>query len=342
MVIADRCLALMREHHTAAIPRNYELFYRYAAGDDGALTAAFEPILKRPQPISAEETDQLYEDFIASRRVDKQVDDVGDSLSGEIGAILELVHSARDSTEAFSEALMRAGAQLSSVSDPEQFKSFVQTLVGATRKMAQNSQSLKSRLAASKAQISELQANLEQMRLESSTDPLTNLANRKRFDQILTQQMREADRTDSPLCLLLIDIDDFKGFNDHFGHQTGDGVLKLVSRAMQAQVKGRDLVARYGGEEFAIIMPRTVLQNAIAVAEQIRRSVMGKELVRKSTGQTLGRITLSIGVACYKYGETAQGFIHRADASLYIAKHGGRNRVKSEQDQDAKDGLNAA
>jgi diguanylate cyclase len=137
------------------------------------------------------------------------------------------------------------------------------------------------------------------------------------------------------MALMLTDIDHFKAFNDTFGHLTGDQVLRLVALAMKQNVKGQDIAARYGGEEFAVILPGTTLRAALTVADHVRRAVMTKELMKRSTGEHLGRVTVSIGVAAFKKGETAQSLIERADNCLYAAKRAGRNRVISETDPEA-------
>ena len=107
------------------------------------------------------------------------------------------------------------------------------------------------------------------------------------------------------MSLLLTDIDHFKKFNDTFGHLTGDQVLRLVAMSVKQNVKGQDIAARYGGEEFAIVLPNTVLRSAITVADHIRRAVMAKELMKRSTGEHLGRVTISVGVATLRTDDTA-------------------------------------
>ena len=136
------------------------------------------------------------------------------------------------------------------------------------------------------------------------------------------------------MALMLTDIDHFKAFNDTFGHLTGDQVLRLVALAVKQNVKGQDIAARYGGEEFAVILPATTLRAALTVADHVRRAVMTKELMKRSTGEHLGRVTVSIGVAALKKGETAQSLIERADNCLYAAKRCGRNRVMCETDPE--------
>src|SRR5690606_14455509 len=167
-------------------------------------------------------------------------------------------------------------------------------------------------------------------RRESMLDPLTKIANRKSFDEGIEAAIGEADANDAPLCLLIIDIDHFKNFNDTFGHQTGDQVLRLIAMTLKSNIKGRDLAARYGGEEFVAILPHTDLRGAVIVAENIRKAVQAKELLKRSTGEKLGRITASFGVASYTFGDNSNTFIERADRCLYAAKRSGRNRVVSE------------
>jgi diguanylate cyclase len=137
------------------------------------------------------------------------------------------------------------------------------------------------------------------------------------------------------VALLLADIDHFKNFNDTYGHLTGDQVLRLVAMALKQNVKGQDIAARYGGEEFAIILPNTTLRSALTVADHVRRAVMTKELMKRSTGEHLGRITVSVGVATLHKDESAPSLIERADNALYAAKHYGRNRVMCETDPEA-------
>jgi diguanylate cyclase len=162
------------------------------------------------------------------------------------------------------------------------------------------------------------------------TDPLTTLANRKFFEDSIKRFIDECEERDTPLSVILTDIDHFKKFNDTYGHLTGDQVLRLVAIALKQNVKGQDVAARYGGEEFVVLLPRTALMAAVTVADNIRRAVIGKELMRRSTGETLGRVTISLGVACWRRGDTVASLLERADACLYAAKHAGRNCVMAE------------
>jgi diguanylate cyclase len=126
-----------------------------------------------------------------------------------------------------------------------------------------------------------------------------------------------------------------------FGHLTGDQVLRLVAMSVKQIVKGQDIAARYGGEEFAVALPKTALRSAISVADQVRRAVMNKELMKRSSGERLGRVTISIGVALLRPSDTPQSLIERADKCLYAAKRNGRNQVMGESDLEANGPLEA-
>jgi diguanylate cyclase len=112
-------------------------------------------------------------------------------------------------------------------------------------------------------------------------------------------------------------------------------VLRLVATTVKQNVKGQDIAARYGGEEFAVVLPKTTLRAAIIVADHIRRAVVNKELLKRSTGEPLGRVTISVGAAHLRHDESSQSLIERADACLYAAKRAGRNRVISDTDPEA-------
>ena len=179
--------------------------------------------------------------------------------------------------------------------------------------------------------ISELNGRLEDVKRESLTDALTGLANRKCFEIKLAEAENSAIEQSSPFSLLMVDIDYFKKFNDRYGHQMGDQVLKLVGQVLTRSFKGRDTAARYGGEEFAIVLPRADLEAATALAERVRKKVAESRVTRKRSGEQLGQITLSLGVACHRLGETARDLVIRADRALYRAKESGRNRVVAEE-----------
>jgi diguanylate cyclase (GGDEF)-like protein/PAS domain S-box-containing protein len=174
-----------------------------------------------------------------------------------------------------------------------------------------------------------LMDHAESLRARSYVDGLTGIANRRYFDVALERELRRAQRMDSQLSLLLIDIDSFKAYNDHFGHQQGDTCLATVAQALAAKLKRpADVAARYGGEEFGAILPDTSLEQAERHANAIREHVAALALAHAPAAHW-PMVTLSIGVASFgKDGlNEPAALIEAADKALYAAKRGGRNRV---------------
>ena len=160
------------------------------------------------------------------------------------------------------------------------------------------------------------------------TDPLTRLANRRRFDQCLTSEWRRGMRERQPLSLLLIDVDFFKSYNDTYGHLRGDGCLKQIAEsAMDVVTRPGDLVARFGGEEFAVVLPNTPSEGAMQVADEICAALRQRRLEHKAS--PLGNVTISVGCATMVpgLGQHAPVLIQKADDALYAAKRKGRNQV---------------
>jgi diguanylate cyclase len=259
-----------------------------------------------------------------------------EALGGNMGALIDdimgkLESSARD-TANYKDALSAATGQLGGERSPADLRTLVDGLISATRAMEIRAKSLEGELQASSEQVSELRVKLADVRKESMTDPLTGIANRKAFDEALLAATTAVARDGEEVTLLLCDIDHFKLFNDTWGHQTGDQVLRLVASCLGENTKGRDTAARYGGEEFGVVLRGTGLEAATRVANQIRGLVETKKLVKKSTGDILGAITISIGVAQFGPDEIGETVIRRADACLYGAKHNGRNLVINQND----------
>jgi diguanylate cyclase (GGDEF)-like protein len=168
---------------------------------------------------------------------------------------------------------------------------------------------------------------------KARVDALTGIANRRRLDEHLLQEWAAHRQQQRQLSLLVCDVDHFKLYNDHYGHQAGDFCLKIVAEALDSCLRSGDLVARYGGEEFAIILPRTDLAMARKVAERARAAVFDAAIPHAKSS-TADRVTISIGAAAAipsRAGESeARLLIEQADQFLYSAKRSGRNRVACE------------
>ena len=334
MAFAEVALGQIKSLRQTAIPRNYEIWYAYATGYNSPLNKIINETLARHGKLTEADLEQIYETYLSQIKTSDRIDKVGARVIGEIDDVMILISDALGMSANYDASLSGASQKLSSARKPDQVKSIVESLVKSTREMRDTNKALEDRLSLSKNEISNLQQSLEAIRAESLTDPLTGLGNRKYFDRSIATAVQNALANGEPLSLLMFDIDHFKSFNDSYGHLTGDQVLRLVGMSLKQTIKGQDITARYGGEEFVVVLPNTALRPALTVADHIRRAVMAKELKKKSTGEILGRVTISVGVSMLKPDDDTDSLIERADACLYAAKRNGRNRVICEADPE--------
>lgn len=322
---AGEALVLIRKYGHPAHPHIYETWYTYVDGINRALNEVIDGILRARGTIDAGEIGAIHEAHLSTTRLSDELDKVGGTVSDEIDQVLGMIGIARSSADAYGRSLADFGQTLDGGADPRLSRSVVENLV--SEMISANAQ-LEVRLTESRRQMVRLKGNLEAVRAESLRDPLTALANRKSFDTTMAKFLN--DRV--PFSLVMGDVDRFKQFNDTYGHLTGDQVLRLVAATIRQTVGNKDFVARYGGEEFAIVLPGTELDAAQAAAENVRRAVMTRDLMKRSTGERLGRVTMSLGMSTWRLGDTAETMIERADRALYAAKAGGRNRVVTESE----------
>jgi diguanylate cyclase len=334
MAFAEVALGQIRSLRQTAVPRNYEIWYVYATGYNSPLNKIINETLARNGKLSEADLELIYETYLSQTKTTDRIDKVGARVIGEIDDVMTLITEALGMSAGYDDSLVDATKRLSVANNRDDVRAIVDALVKATREMRGTNKALEERLTLSKSEISNLQHSLEAIRAESLTDPLTGLGNRKYFDRSIGVAVQQAFANGQPLSLLMFDIDHFKSFNDSYGHLTGDQVLRLVGMSLKQTIKGQDITARYGGEEFAVVLPNTALRQALTVADHIRRAVMAKELKKKSTGEILGRVTISVGVSMLKPGDDTDSLIERADACLYAAKRNGRNRVICEADPE--------
>ena len=325
----ELALDRLKANRTAAYPQNYELWYTYAAGFNSALNSKVDEAVERDGRLDQQTTAELYNQFLSPVRLHDRVGEVSSSVSMRINEILELLEGSEESVGSYGDALRAASDGLGNAKTQAQSRAIVERILAATREIESKNTELEQQLHESREQIEGLHDSLEAIRFESLTDQLTGIANRKHFDRRLHEAVEIANAEARRLCLAFCDIDHFKKFNDTWGHPTGDQVLRLVGATLKGMANAHDLPARFGGEEFAIIIFDQDIERAAEWADRVRTAVMEKELVRKSTGDSLGRVTMSAGVTSYVPGETVESFLERADQLLYDAKRTGRNRVVS-------------
>jgi diguanylate cyclase len=317
-----------------AEPKSFELWYRYAAGHDSLLNQAVNDVISSPAGLTEADFDRLCASHGSSERAGSRLSAAATDLSGEITQVIGMIVAAAVSSEKYDRHLGDGLIGFKQTESYEALKPVVEALVVATREMESETRALEMQLEESKARAARLQHEVNALRAEILMDSLPSVGNRQYFDDSLISLVGEATRSDTPLSLLFADIDHFKSFNDRFGHQVGDQVLRLVAGLITNALRDGDVVGRYGGEEFGIILPGTPLADAKKTAERIRTAILARDIKKRGGTGSFGRITISIGVAQFREGETPVALVERADACLYAAKRAGRNRVVGESDPE--------
>jgi diguanylate cyclase len=328
-VVAQETLDLMRLHGVPATADNYDVWLSYRLGRNPTLREAIDGRIAAGQVFTAEFNTEIYERFFTGLGASAQIVLAGERIARDLGQVLGFLKDAEEKSGDYGRTLETVATDLNRAG-PEQIRHIVAGLAAATLDMANHNQHLTSQLHKATTEIDTLRSSLESVRVESLTDSLTGLANRRMFDETLRMRLEEAKSQRSELCLMICDIDHFKRFNDTWGHYTGDQILRFLASALQSHARPDYLVARYGGEEFAVIMPRANMKNAGQVAEVLRAAIQAKRLRRRSTNEDLGQVTVSVGVAGFQAGDTPQGLVERADACLYASKRNGRNQVTTD------------
>ena len=325
---AAEAFARIEQIGLPATPDIFELWFAYFSGNNSEVVRSIDIMASQDFELTLERCRELHRRLLNSDRsretLAKAEEIVGNTLT-DVDAMFNTIHS---SNEDFGGSLETVGAKIATTTDPAELKKLVTDMMGETQKMMSENKSLEQKLQKSSSTMQELKSEMETVRKEAFTDGLTGIANRKKFDIEVELMMAEAREHDQSLTLVIGDIDHFKSFNDTYGHQIGDQVLRLVARTFHDGVKGRDLPCRYGGEEFVIILPETSADNGVKVANVLREAVKGKEIRNRATGETLTPVTISMGVAEIGPEEDLKDWIERADKALYRAKKMGRDRVE--------------
>jgi len=323
-------LQLLGRFDLPGTPVNYTVWYEYAAKLNTHLMNEVDQCLSVKQPITSELTSSWFQKHVVYRG-HGLVQSVKTDLLKVLREVFGDLSTAGNDVSLFGKSLARFSERIESVEDKETFQATLKNLLMEVKNVEKSSEVLEKRLKHANEQVEMLQEKLKEVEQHATIDPLTNLFNRRSFEQRLIQQMETSTFSGGDLSLVIIDIDHFKRINDTYGHLTGDDLLRIIAKTLKDFVKGKDIVCRYGGEEFIILLPDTPLAGALTVAEKIRNHFSQMAWKQKSTGVSMGKVTLSAGVAHFRPKESMESFVQRADVALYHSKKAGRNRVTSEQ-----------
>lgn len=318
-------LPLMSKHADGFKPISYAVWYEYVAGNE-ALRQEIDANIQNGARLTTAVTFDLYKRYMIDR-VEMAVNNARSGLLDVLGKMKGTLVDANSRASGFNEDIESFSRSIAASDDRAELMANVGEMLERARSMSEAFNSIRANVSAGQQDIDRLTDELDRMRLEAQTDPLTSLLNRRGFDTALKAMMERAVQDQSELSLLMVDIDHFKRVNDSYGHLFGDQVIRGVAQAIKSLVKGRDIGARFGGEEFTVLLPNTGLEGAKVVAGNIRALVERSKIRRNNSNEAIGNLTVSVGVATWQSGETGESLVDRADRALYEAKRGGRNRV---------------
>ena len=325
--LARRAVEAMEAAQVWPTPLNFELWLQYLGEPDGPLGREIQRMLAAGEPFTEAVAEMLAAEYLPRGRLTEEIRDAGRVLDRELSSVSAAISRAHKAQSDYGRTLKGAAGSLESADGAPELRAIVSDLSSATHRIRRDNEDLERKLEVSTREIARLSEHLEQVRRDSMTDALTNLANRKAFDEQLESACERALTEGARLSLAVLDIDHFKRFNDTWGHQTGDQVLRYVASVLGKAAVAPRVAARYGGEEFAMIFPRESLPEVESALETIRKEIGSRALRRRSTNDDLGAVTVSIGFAHRRGGESASSLLGRADAALYASKRSGRNRV---------------
>jgi len=328
--IAEKAMRSMAEQRVPPTPNNFHVWFNYTLGEPPVLKRAIDILIGNKRKFDAATNREIYESYIGSKATDDAVaHDVSQRLHSVMTSARQFLATAIADNRTHMAAINDVTERTEAGVDPREL---VENLMGELARATTRATRLEVSFVEKSRELATIRDSLVQSEERAKTDILTGLPNRRALEEFFRKAQLAAMEQDDPLSALLIDIDHFKRFNDEFGHGVGDQVLRLMAKVLREAVRDIDLPARYGGEELIVILPSAGLATATAVAERIRRSVAECHISRRSTGEALPGITISIGVAQFQGGESMADLIERCDRALYLAKNTGRNRVVTESE----------
>jgi diguanylate cyclase len=327
--VAEKAIRFMSQQRVPPTPNNFHLWYNYSMGASSDLKRAIDILIGNKRKFDAATCHDLFTTYVGSASADSV-------------AVNSQLHSVMDSAKQFlTTAIADNRSQMRSISDAADRsesgvdpKLLVENLMNELARAARRATKLEANFVEKTRELDLIRDSLNKSEERAKTDTLTGLPNRRALDEFFRAAQIAAMEKGSPLSALLIDIDHFKAFNDNFGHGVGDQVLRLMAKVLREGVREIDLPARLGGEELIAVLPGAELATCMAVAERIRRSISECRITRRSTGEELPSVTVSIGVAQFQLGESMADLMDRCDRALYVAKRSGRNCVVSETELD--------
>ena len=325
-MIAKDALGFVGKFRTPPTPENFELWYRFVEGANSTLCTEVIKLMRSNKAISQYDMETIRQSFLKQPSPGEELaSKVGDGITTEVTQLLSLVDKQLAASQKFANNLGSANEKLGSASgDSDVVRQCIDLLMESNKNVNEEFSKVESQLQSSKQQIQTLQAELVVAQRIAMQDGLTGLGNRRYFDVAMEKALTNPARNASEQYLMLTDCDLFKRINDEYGHSVGDDALKFVATALKKYGKSAS-IARFGGDEFAMLIELPDRAAAQNLAESIRDFFAENRFVSRSTNQELSALTISIGMARLRPGDSSVEWMDRTDKLLYSAKRSGGN-----------------
>ncbi|MFK7843131.1 MAG: GGDEF domain-containing protein [Sphingorhabdus sp.] len=310
-------------HNLSLGPKNLEQTWEYVCGNNQALKAELDQAASTAE-LNDETAMEIYEKYFS--------DDLNERIEKIFLEAIEQIHSTQEIISTGNDNAIKHENQMIKQADHIRGKrgsvdKAIEKLLDLSRVMVESTRENREQISQTNEKLAKLQNELEVARSEADHDKLTQLPNRRKFDKVLDAAFQRIKEAEQPFVLAFVDIDHFKRVNDTFGHECGDRVLRLIADQLSVLSNNRCHISRYGGEEFAILFEGEDFDSVLHKINDCRNALARKSLVDVGSGQPIGRVTFSAGMAECLPSDTKSAVLRKADLALYNAKSEGRNMV---------------
>jgi diguanylate cyclase len=324
-------------------PQNFRIWFEYFFDKKDEIRKQLDELLEKGAVFTRKLNQDLYRKFFirdiqkeSNEQLQKEIQ-VADDVTKRAGELIlntikDILKSSEHSSE-FAHKLENYAGDVKKANRLDEVTTVLSSLLRDTHELESKHGKIQKKLEKSSVDLESLHVQLTETKKEALRDALTGIYNRRFFDAEMQRQLARVNKEGAVCSLIMLDIDNFKRFNDDYGHIIGDKLLKTVTGEMKAATRENDMVCRYGGEEFGVICPDIKLKKALEIAERIRRMISEIEFTVRGN---LVYVFVSGGVSLLNETDTIKSAVHRADEAMYTAKRSGKNNIKSEDEIKAR------
>ncbi|MFT6071752.1 MAG: diguanylate cyclase [Alphaproteobacteria bacterium] len=332
--LSQQTLSELQKNNIPPTPKCYEVMYHFLKNDNIELTNAINKFLETNEQISEILLLKIHASILSYETMARTVNIVTNLLTKQLTSFNDSVSTSDQELNVFADAINSFSQYIDDDINVTNDNNIITYITEATSRIKNKIKELDNSLNTSQDEIRKLQSYLENMCQESMMDPLTSLSTRKRTDQVLSISIRNSLETSQSMSVLFIEVDHYDDFYKKWGQVTSEQILRFIASSLRENIKGRDTAARYSTSLFLLILPKTTSTGAFTLAEHIRNTIERKRIIKKTTGEFLGRVTVSCGISEFRTGESVGCLVNRAEKILSIAKQNGRNCTMTEKDAE--------